>query len=282
MQKYFMQQFRSKVTAICWAVVLSIASLHTALSAQTNPAVADPEYKVLSLRELGVDSGSGQGMWHGPDHRLKLTNVTLRHLIGLAFDVQNAQVAGLPDWATSFSFDIVLQSDGSQQGTLQGAYLDRRRVQLLLRDYFGLSFHWEERELDAYVMRVEDGGPKFKTSAIKDGGWRGVGLDTGNLVGRDTPMIRVAEALSRELGHTVLNGTELEGTYDFHARWVSKTGKKFRWIYGGSSPARSTAPPELAPSLPEAMSTQLGLILERKKTPAITVVVDDVKRPAQI
>ncbi len=295
MQKHYMKQFRMSATDLatsirkvlipfaigCTLLVLPVALFPSAVSAESKTSHADSQYAVLSFKVLDPKAGPGGGMRHSQG-RLDLPNATLRSLISLAFDVQDEQIAGAPAWADSSRFDITLKSDDSPFGTLAGEYEDRRRVQMLLADRFGLSFHWEERELEAFALLVGDNGPRFKESVIKDGSWLGVGLMSGYLVGRGAPMIRVADALSRELGRTVLDCTELEGIYDLNARWVSKTGKRFHWIYGGSKSAPSSAPPEPGNlSIEEALPAQLGLILELRKIPAVTIVVDNVKQPSR-
>lgn len=266
------------VAISCAALLVVCVVFVPAFAATKNTSHIDPEYEVLSFKVLEPNTSSRGEIRH--TRRLELTNVTLKRLIGWAFSVQEGQIAGTPEWAASARFDIVLKTDHSAGGTLAADQRDRRRVQMLLADRFGLSFHWEERELMAWALDVAGDGPRFKESARKDDTWLGVALNSGQLVGRGAPMIRVAEALSRELGHTVIDCTELEGIYDLQAQWVSKTGGTMRWKYGGWQPEATVLFPITKLTVEEALPAQLGLFLEYRKVPTVTVVVDEVYQPS--
>ncbi len=90
--------------------------------------------------------------------RATYTDLSLKNLIAHAYDVKLPQVSG-PEWISSEKYDIV--------ATLpKGAAKDdeKKMLQALLKECFGLTFHIEKREGEVYALVVGKHGAKLKPS----------------------------------------------------------------------------------------------------------------------
>jgi uncharacterized protein (TIGR03435 family) len=95
--------------------------------------------------------------------RLIVINMTLKDLLGVAYQVRAFQISGGPGWIDSNRYDIEAKAECSpsqQQMMLM--------LQTLLEDRFGLAFHHDTKELPTYELTVAKGGPKLQ--ALKAGG----------------------------------------------------------------------------------------------------------------
>jgi len=77
--------------------------------------------------------------------------------------------------------------------------------------------------------------------------------------------------LSQNLGRPVIDQTGLNGLYDFHLTWTPDAG------LSQAAPAAS----ENGPSLFTALTDQLGLKLESKKSPVQVYVVEKIEQPKE-
>jgi uncharacterized protein (TIGR03435 family) len=176
-----------------------------------------------------------------------------------------------------------------------------------------LKVHRESREMVVYELTVAKNGPKLKESAKEvpgaapsppppprtgppkmgpDGfpelqaGRPGLVMMNGRARRRAVKesMEEFASTLSSLLGGPVHNSTELSGKYDFDLDWATDD-----WVeatpppqlqHGGAIPGESDN--GSGPTIFEAVRTQLGLSLERKKGHVEVLVVDRVeKRPTE-
>jgi uncharacterized protein (TIGR03435 family) len=179
-------------------------------------------------------------------------------------------------------------------------------LQNLLADRFGLKVHWTSKDIDTYVLTVAKGGPKLKVAApdspqasddSKNGGPppRRVGDDgypipppgNGNWMGAGTDgkmgMRRhnqTAAELAREIGMRNLDGpltdaTGLTGKYDYTILF----SRPATTAALGFNPA---ADPGDGLSIFDAVQEQLGLKIEKRKSPTQMLVVDHVeKKPTE-
>jgi len=98
--------------------------------------------------------------------RLTATNIPLRLLIRIAFEVQDFQISGGPSELMTSKFDITAKAeDGATPTTKETLGL----LRILLADRFNLKTHTEPRESPIYalVLARSDGklGPDLKPSA---------------------------------------------------------------------------------------------------------------------
>jgi uncharacterized protein (TIGR03435 family) len=232
-----------------------------------------------------------------PSGRYTATNVALRMLLRQAFDVQDFQIVGGPNWLASDRFDIVAKPP---EGT--GPEQIRPMVRALLADRFKLVAHTETREMPIYSLVVAraDGklGSKLspakvdceaRFAAARRGGppssfpAPGQPMECGFMMAPGTmnvggmPMLELTRALSPMVGRIVIDKTGLKGRYDFQLTFAPD-GRGF-----GPGPVGSDAPavdPNM-PSLFTALQEELGLKLESERGPVDVIVIDRVEQPTE-
>ena len=142
----------------------------------------------------------------------------------------------------------------------------------LLADRFQLRYHHETREIPAYVLTVGNSGTKLKRSEsqeifdvpIKPDG-------SGRVVGTGVPMSYLSWYLSLHVGRPVVDGTALEGFYDFALAWLPNPGLESPGVlYNDSSEE---------PAILVAVREQLGLKSQQRKAPVEVLIIDRVVKP---
>jgi bla regulator protein BlaR1 len=259
--------------------------------ASVKPAVPDP--RAPGLRSSGVPGPSNK------DPGRFSARLDVMNLILMAYDIPLYRLsdpaggaplvdveAKMPVNTTREQFNVMLQN--------------------LLADRFGLKVHWTSKDIDMYTLTVAKGGPKLKLAApdppqgseddskkggplpnrVGDDGFPipppGNGAWMGGAPGGKMGM-RMHNETSTELAHSIgmrtLDGpltdaTGLTGKYDYTVFW--------------SNPATTAAlgfNPAIEPDGPsifDAVQDQLGLKIEKRKSPAQVLVVDHVeKKPTE-
>jgi uncharacterized protein (TIGR03435 family) len=285
------------VPAACAAFVIPAFLLDPTLGAQTP---ANPTFEVASVRPN--KTGDGRIMLGlQPGGRFNATNVPLRMLLRQAFNVQEFQIVGGPDWMTSDRFDIVAKAP---EGNFTADVM-RPMLRSLLTERFKLVVHNETREMPIYalVKARDDGklGPNLSPAAIDCAavmrGRRGAPppaptqpgqkMDCGFMIGPGRmnaggmPMANLAQTLSPQVGRIVIDKTELTGTYDFELTY-SPEGLGSAFPGGGGGPLLNGAPVPADPNAPNlftALQEQLGLKLDSQRGQVDVFVIDSVEQP---
>ena len=264
------------------------------LRAQT-PATA--AFEVASVRPN--KSGDGRVMLGAqPGGGFNATNVPLRLLLRQAFNVQDFQIVGGPDWIGSDRFDVIAKAPEGVEFT---ADVMRSMLRSLLVERFTLAVHNETRDMPVYaLMKARTDGKLGAglTPATIDcaalGGRRGGGpppappqpgqkMECGMMIGPGKlnaggmPMSNLATALAPQVGRIVLDKTELTGNYDFELTYAPEAigsvgGPPL--INGGPLPVDPNAP-----NLFTALQEQLGLKLDSQRGPVDVVVIDRIEQP---
>ena len=264
------------------------------LRAQT-PATA--AFEVASVRPN--KSGDGRVMLGvQPGGGFNATNVPLRLLLRQAFNVQDFQIAGGPDWIGSDRFDVIAKAPDGVEFT---ADTMRPMLRSLLAERFKLAFHNETRDMPIYaLMKARTDGKLGAglTPATIDcaalGGRRGGGpppappqpgqkMDCGMMIGPGRlnaggmPMSNLATALAPQVGRIVLDKTELMGNYDFELSYAPEAIGSV-----GGPPLLNGGPVPVDPNAPNlftALQEQLGLKLDSQRGPVDVVVIDRIEQP---
>jgi bla regulator protein blaR1 len=297
------------MTAACTGLMLLLAAgLATVarINAQSAPAAPSPAgvgatgptFEVASVKPN--KSGDQRVMMQlPPTGRLTATNIPLRLLLRQAYDVQDFQIVGGPNWLNSDRFDIVAKTPEGMTSPEQ----IRPMLRALLADRFKLVAHNETREMPIYslVTARSDGklGPKLSVArvdcqsrqAARRGGPPpalpqpgqpiecGAMMGPGNLNVGGMPMSELARSLSPLVGRIVIDKTDLKGTYDFQLTFAPE-GRGF-----GPGPGPGGAePPAVDPNTPSlftALQEQLGLKLESERGSVEVVVIDRVEQPTE-
>jgi uncharacterized protein (TIGR03435 family) len=227
------------------------------------PAQLSQQFETAVIRPTlaAANAGTSFNLFEGG--RLRIVNEPVKLLIRIAFQIQNAQIAGGPDWLESAHYDIEAKT-----GFPEKIKPDRLRplMQSLLAECFNLKFHRETRELTVYALVAAKDGPKLKSPAEGESASMNTtgGPKASHVTATATSMESLAGYIGNRLGRIVLDKTGLSGSFDFKLDW---------------SP--DEAPDSSSPSLVTALREQLGLRLESQKSPVEILVVDSIDKPSE-
>jgi bla regulator protein BlaR1 len=264
-----------------------------------NAAATGPVYEVVSVKP----DKSGDMRFKVMNTPDGLTaNLPLQWLIRLAYDIQDFQISGAPNWVNSDRYDVEAKMDESVADELHKLNEDQREpvrqrmLQALLADRFKLMVHRETKELPVYSLVIAKSGSKLQEAKPGDadanafkgpdgqhlkGGhfiWMG---GMGQLAGHDVGMPLLVSELSRQLGRTVIDNTGLKGSYDWTLKWTPDQSTS---MFKGPESVQATAgaaASETGPSIFTAVQEQLGLKLESQKGPVEILVIDHVEKPSE-
>jgi uncharacterized protein (TIGR03435 family) len=234
--------------------------------AQTPPPMA---FEVASVR-LSTDVTRKASMGPAPGGKRFTAHMPLLWLIASAYDVSIRQVSGLPSSLSSRNYDI--EATCGQPASREQMM---RMLQTLIGDRFKLRLRHETKELTVYVLTVAKGGPKLNENT------NGADLEARNSgVGRESyrnfPMSLFANILSgaRDVEDTVVDKTGLTASYDFTLEYTPER------VGPGAKDGHEPAPNPDGPSLFTALREQLGLELNRQKTPVDLLVIEHIEEPS--
>jgi len=221
-----------------------------------------PAFEVATIKPSGPESPP-ISIQRLPGGRLVTSNTPLPMLIQWAYQLDEGRLLGVPAGLGSLRFDVVAKSPAPEPvaGRMQ------LMMRALLAERFKLAVHHETRELVAYTLASEPGGPKVRavTSDEPAGPNPFKMSDSGTLTGARVTADMLATVLSNQLGRPVQNKTGFDGRFDFTLRWAPDTG-----VAPGDGQDR--------PSLFTALREQLGFRLIAQRTPTDVVVIDHVER----
>jgi uncharacterized protein (TIGR03435 family) len=116
---------------------------------------------------------------------------------------------------------------------------------------------------------VAKGGPKLIANTSDPNGWmdqQNGGTSSRHVEAlKNASMADLALILQFHVDRPVVDQTGLKGRYDFKLQWTLDDGQ--------------TAAPDAPPGLFTALQEQIGLKLERVRSPADVLVIDKVERP---
>jgi uncharacterized protein (TIGR03435 family) len=220
----------------------------------TTMALAQTQFEVASVKLSGPGerftsiSPPGSG-------RFTATDVTLDHLIQMAYGVDSDYILGKPNWLSSTRYDVAAKPAG--EGRLTHEEL-KPLLRQLLEQRFKLATHRGTQDRPGYELVVAKGGPKLTESSgtathiyiLRDG------LDCQGI-----PAAALAGMLSRPAGRPVVDKTGLKGVYDIKLEYAPEgTGDSSR------------------PSFFSALQDQLGLKLAPQRVTVETLTIDRVER----
>ena len=276
------------------------------LQAQTTTR---PRFEVASLKPSGPITGHPARRFSGgpgsaSPGQISYYQMSLRALIFRAWPVQMFQFS-MPDWTEQEFFDITAKVPVG---------VTKDDVPLMLRDLLEerlkLKIRRESRRIPGYVLTVARDGPKLKPSEHVDADASGsteagkalkFALDKDGFIilppgrtniltlPRENGIVRLtavrvtmevlAGRLSRELQLPVVNHTELNGLYDFHLLFA-RVASAVDFEQPNTASAEGVVPraADPAPTLFQAVESQLGLKMQAQRVPTEFLVVDHVER----
>ncbi len=234
---------------------------------------ADPSFEVATIK-LSDPNAPGKG-FGGPPGKFQTRNTTLNDLIMFAYQLQTKQIIGGPSWMESEKFDIVGKQDTPGQATEQQT---RGMMQKLLVSRFGLKFHQDKRELNAYVLSVAKGGPKLEKSEGDPNTPSAFFFrQLGNLTFRNITMEGFSKWMQTVLDRPVVNHTDLAGRFDGKLKW---NPDESQFAIFGVKVVHSEEP-DAPPDLYKAIQEQIGLKLDAAKPNVDVMVIDHVEKPSE-
>jgi uncharacterized protein (TIGR03435 family) len=279
-------------------VCLAAAALGAAtLSATTQNLPVAPQsldgvkFDVVSVRR---NPGTGGMQARTVPGSFSVVGIPLRFVIRQAYQVQDFQIAGGPDWMNSDLFDIDARFDVAVGPVGPQALAARLRNMLVER--FKFAAHIETREMPIFALvraREDRLGAQIKPSAVDcstmsaPGRQAGPGPDgrpicggrggPGQILAGGLTMAQLAAQLSQYTGRLIVDRTGLTGSYAFDLSWSPALDQMPSGLPRGGAPPFDAD----APTLFTALEEQLGLKLDSGRGPVDVVVVDRVEHPAE-
>jgi uncharacterized protein (TIGR03435 family) len=268
------------------------------------PVLPPPEFEVATIKPSAPDATNTRGqLEHG---RINVENMPLKNLIEIAWDLNADELlANAPKFVDSAHFDITAKAAIPERGPEVDFEDLRLMLRALLIERFDLKAHFEERQIDGYVLsavkpKMQKADPSNRTNCKEGPGPDGKDPRLANpilarlIYCQNMTMALLADRLPNLAGGyvhtTVVDETGLTDSYDFTLSFSPigslRTGRppgmpapapaQQPAASGGTQTAVSASDPSGAVSLPEAVNKQLGLKLDLKKRPTQVLVIDHI------
>ncbi|HVW09135.1 MAG TPA: TIGR03435 family protein [Bryobacteraceae bacterium] len=248
---------------------------------------ARPKFEVASIKPVQSEAHNGAVVMREFSKGRVSVEAVPYTLIEESFGVRNDQMAGGPEWIHTDYYAVTAKADHPA-----GASEMWLMMETLLENRFHLKTHREKRQMPVYKLSLANGGLKVRerpcaswaertpspppaggaTFALPCGRLIAYMIDRGagsEFVGGKIPMSSLAEFLTRQLRHPVLDETGYKGTFDIDVK-VSNDE-----IWGRVS---TDPDPSGLPTVSGAMR-ELGIRLELVKGPVEMLVIDSISRP---
>jgi len=297
--------------------IVTAAIVPAFLVAANGQTSGKSEFEVASIRTNAPEPGfhfAADAVSGGPGTSdpgmFRCSKCTLATLIVKAFNLQPYQFPGRASLAdTTYEIAAKIPPGASQEEF-------SAMLQNLLRNRFGLTWRFQEKNMKGYRLVVGKDGPKLKESTgaplprTEDRNWNGSGEShnhsgaiafgssaTYRATGRTTADL--ARVLSDQIGLPVDDETGLPGKYDIALRWsgneAAHAGNHTDGSFnggaghsghdggGGAAPAPTTNGAADGPTLFDALQQQLGLkLVPAEQAVARLFVIDRVaQRPTE-
>jgi uncharacterized protein (TIGR03435 family) len=245
---------------------IALLLLVVALAIRAQETVRKAHFEEASIKpgdpnSMGYSTNSSPG-------RFSATNVTLKRLIGRAYNVEPYQIEGGPKWIQSEKFTIAAKLEDEDVKSLskeeRGQVL-RAALQNLLESRFQVEIHRESKIMPCFALVLAKGGPRLHE--VEKGGstWS---MNRGVLTANKISMEDLASILSSVTERPVRDATGLKAVYELKIEWTPES-------------TEAKPEPSNAPSIFVALQEQLGLKLETTKAPIEMLVIDRAEKPAE-
>ena len=276
-----------RFTTLLSATLVMATAVGVPGRAQAPAANVEPAFDVVSIKPM-TSTDSMMMVRTEPGGRFVASNVPVRELIRIAYQVMDSQIVDAPAWAQSERFNVQATTATELPVIMPfgPATPVHTMLQGVLRDRFRLRLRRDRRELPIFGLSLarQDGrpGPALSRSvldceretarsrATATGPGCDVRLMPGKLAMRGSSIPQLARVLSGMVGRVVVDDTGLSGTFDIAVDYQGPQPPPV-------DPQSASLP--TGPSLFTALQEQLGLKLERRNGPADVLVVEALDRP---
>lgn len=259
---------RSIRFALCPCVVFGCV-----LVAQSVP---DLRFDVVAIKRSAPGSRINATATPGGNFAYQAAPVKL--MMMQAFEVQETQINGDPDWAEAELWDVTAKVENEARQLTPADVNPRLRA--LLAERFALKTHRETQQQPVFALVLAKGGHKMNRTAEARGSLVG-SVRASMFRASGVGLGRFIQVLAASLGRPVLDKTGLSGEFDFEMSFSPDSVPDRGWP--GNRPNAADQPPgdPTKPSLFVALEEQLGLKLESTKGPVEMLVIDHVERPSE-
>jgi uncharacterized protein (TIGR03435 family) len=242
------------------------------------------EFEVIEIHASKPDTQPNAEMKNG---RLTALGLTMKDLIGFAYNLDDYMLPGVEKWLDTDRFDIIGKTDPTvTDGTLQAM------LRTLLAERFHLKSHFEDQPVAVWALTAPKGKAKLKEASGEEhaGCVRTPKDGAFTYSCHNTTMAQFADKLPNVGGaagylteHPMVDLTGLKGSYDFDITWSPPARFRGRGGQGDSGglpiggAVIASAPIE-GLTIFEAIEKQLGLKLSVEKHSMPVVVIDHVDR----
>lgn len=299
-----LRMFKTRRSAVVFLVLL--ASFVCGKSwAQGNPDIKAVDtltrsatFEVVSIHPEKPSPDGKVRMQVGftPNGTFTAHGITLKRLISMAYDLDEMQVTGGPDWLDQDRFSVEAKSDSATQERLkilsgpEQKAVAQQMVKALMADRFNLTLRPGTKEVPILALVVAKNGLKIKeatpgdsyANGLKDQNGQGhagmMRFDGGSVTAQGVPLDNLTRLLTEQLHQIVENKTGLTEKYDFKLEWSRDEDHDGRpgpnADAGGANGADASAPPIFT-----ALQEQMGLKLESQKGAVPAFAVERADRP---
>jgi uncharacterized protein (TIGR03435 family) len=231
-------------------------------------------FDVASLKRSQPGAAEA-GVRPAPGGRRYVGNESLRSYLYVAYQVRPEQIVGGPKWADSELYDLNAQAEAPS--SIEDLHI---MLQNLLTERFKLRFHFEAKEMQAYVLTVDKNGPKnLKVHPNASGGDVILERTANQLVherwnAHCASMDFFVWRFSAWLDQPMINRTDLKGCFDFELEFTREPTRVQADQLVDGVPIDTSGP-----TIYQALQNQLGLKFESRKAPVETMVIDSAERP---
>jgi uncharacterized protein (TIGR03435 family) len=242
-------------------------------------ANAKPQFEVATIKPSDPNR-PGWGIGINQSGILNTINTTLADLVKFCYDLHPKQVVNAPAWFDTDKFNITAKPDTPGMASLPQMKV---MIQQLIADRFGLKFHNDQREMQAYAITVAKGGEKIKKE-------ENIKLPLPGFGGSPQRGFNIRNATIAEFGSMlqaqfmdlpVVDQTNFgETRYSFVLKFTPDPGMR---PFGGAAPPPPPPSPDgdVPPDIYGAMEQQLGLRMQKARPNVPVMVIDKVEKPSE-
>jgi uncharacterized protein (TIGR03435 family) len=260
------------------------------------PPLPPPQFEVAAI-EWPCHDNMSISLRFESGGRVTATCMALGVLIQQAWNLAPfEQPVGMPKWladgsTTKYNISIAAKAPAGVAPDPQHSQQARDALNAMLRslliDRYKMAVHYEDRPTDAYTLvaakpKLAKADPANRTGCTRENQQSQGRVLMVKLVCRNMTMAQFAEqvqAYDTDIYYPVLDGTGMEGAWDFTINYDAMAGLNARFPQlsaGAATPDGEASEPTGSVTFAEAIG-KLGLKLEVHKRPEPVLVIDHIE-----